>query len=222
MAGYIDSYPKQRLHRIPLSTILLIDAFLWSLLVAGLLFTFKGSLFPLSATEEIDSSGLLTLTEWQELALDDNVEYALALAYSYNVDWRPLAQRAVQHRTRVVVDNGYFAATYNNASNTITVDPSLVNSSPAILAAILAHEVSHANTNYTLGWGAADIFEDEMRASAWAAATYNDIPHTNDGSYFANEMERLVTYWSEGRLREYVLLSPAYQREALGRELPSY
>jgi hypothetical protein len=170
--------------------------------------------------------GCITLQEWEVLVTDEQIFVALTIAYHYNPDWRPLAQAAVRHQTRVVWEDmdenvlGY----YSSRENIIAINTRLKEEGWAILAATLVHELSHSafTAQGTYGDTPADCISEEMAAKRWEAAGFERMRQGNEDTELGLYMNKLVVLWRMKQLQPHILLMDGYQEQCLGAELPDY
>jgi hypothetical protein len=169
----------------------------------------------------------LGLAGWQGLADDPRLQLPLALAYTYNPDWRPLAKTAIQRGTSVCVAplDADTVGEFTPADQRIRINQAVIDEDPRAVAAVLAHETYHAAMGSTFPntrEGSANCLGEEIIAHRWEASTFDRIPARGTPTPLSASEEQLVSLWRQQQLQAVVLLDPGYQVECLGGQpLPS-
>lgn len=166
--------------------------------------------------------GCLSLVGWGSLVSDGSLLAALVVAYHYYPEWRTFAQTAVLQETNVDFQSlaPIIGGQFSPAENRISINADIAQEPTSVLAATLAHEVYHAATDTMVD--SASCFEGEMAAFAWEAAMWERARLGNETSSGARSHDALNQMWRNHDLQAYVLTSPMYQQECLGKVLSDY
>ena len=168
--------------------------------------------------------GCIGLAAWEQLVEPvPLLRGAMAIAYTVNPQWRPLAREAAIRGTRVVVGDlpPSTGGSYNISTNVITINREVLDEPSSVVAAIVAHEIAHVSQDHSLR-SAATCIADEMEAMAWTASTYEKTRLGTEASRWARDFTSLVTEWHANQIQQHVLGIPGYQRGCLGGLLPEY
>lgn len=162
-----------------------------------------------------DGEGLRVLPAWRNQVEDDLLLTALALAYTYNPEWRDgVAHQLAERGTRVewadLPDDA--AGQLQAAVNRIVISRRLQSESEGVVAAILSHESFHAINN--LPHDAASCFAEEVAAFAISAQTWNSLPlHWRGRGEWARLLDGLVSAWQRDLLSELIAQDAAYRQQ---------
>ena len=155
---------------------------------------------------------------WRLQTQDDRLYQALAVAYTYNPDWRTAI-------------SGQFAPTgtwiewgplppdvsgfYSETANRIVLNQALQGEALGVIASTLTHEVLHAVTKH--GSDVAACLAEEATAFSYEARTWSRLPtNLRSGSAQAQFLDALAgVYASQGTagLQQAVAQEPAYRQE---------
>jgi hypothetical protein len=155
--------------------------------------------------------GCLSLAGWR---VDDSIlREALAIAFQYDLTWRGIASQAVLNRTSVKWGDlpADVGGNFNPGNKTITIATSLMGATTSELAAILAHEATHAAQ--VPARTAAQCLANEADAYANEARVWSLVPHSYGRSRLASTLDEVESAWRAHRLADYVAGQPLYQRE---------
>jgi hypothetical protein len=166
------------------------------------------------------SAGYLTAVPFWQLQVEDERLYAaLALVATYNSDWRAqVGSRLAAQGTWIAWGalpaqiGGYF----DERLNQITINRSLGEEAPGVLAATLAHETLHAV--YPHGRSSSACVQEEAAAFAMEVHTWMNLPaqYRRSTSNEAGFLRALTFVWQRqgmAGLAAMVGSNPAYQRE---------
>jgi len=169
---------------------------------------------PLSTPE----GAFTVIPAWRLQTQDDRLLRALAVAYSYNPDWR--AAIAGQIATggawiewgSLPTDVG---GLYSDRANRITVSQALQGESLGVIASTLTHEAVHAVTKH--GTDATACFAEEATAFSYEARTWANIPanlrSTSAQAKFLDALVELFKAKGVAGIQQIVSQEPAYQHE---------
>ena len=167
-----------------------------------------------------------SVAAWGELFQDQRLRDALAEAYGYALDWRPVAEAAAVRRVPVrwgVLPQGvhgkyeyevwYYAGGRTEVRNgRITISASLQRESASVLATALAHEATHAAT-IEGKLGADGCFQGEVAAWSMHSYVWLQMPNRRASTGVERHLEAEALAWRAGSLESYIYSSPRYQEQ---------
>jgi hypothetical protein len=150
------------------------------------------------------SDGCLGLSQWRNLVSDNFLLDALALAYTYNQQWRRFAQIAARKSTKIIWANldRRTLGQYLRDQNTVLVSRSLQNEPLPLVASILSHELVHVSQEYKQDSYA--CFRDELQAFEWEALTWSMLRQYSRTTKLTIAEDALVNRWRRGTLQRWV------------------
>jgi hypothetical protein len=162
------------------------------------------------------------LPAWQWQAQDSRLVLGLAVLNTFSPEWRKtIGPRLTARRTRIGWGNlpANVGGVYYVWLNRIVVNQALQGDSLGVLAAVLAHETSHAVAPPPTH--AADCFEAEIAAYTWEARVWQVLPSQfRSSSQYGRWHDELVHAVAGGTIREIVLTNPDYRAQCLHWRLP--
>ncbi len=171
-----------------------------------------------SATE-VTVEGKLYLAEWTRQVEDQRLLGPLMRGYNEIPELRPIARRAAERRSHIVVGkpSSGTIASYNPLTNRVTIAEGVFSEPIDVQVAILAEGLSHAAGSMLIKslWPRTCL-QEEVDARRYGLLAYSKIvrPAGRDTAR-AQAMEKESELSKQGRLAEVVLLSREYQRRCL-------
>jgi hypothetical protein len=163
-----------------------------------------------------DGEALTVVPAWRAQTEDERLYHALALSHTYNRAWREqvgpkLAPAGVWIEWGDLPE--LVGGRYHTRLNRITLNRSLQQESPGVIAAVLSHEVMHAVT----ARGAADpqgCIAEEVAAFGVGAVTWAGLPAKwRSASEWGRSLDGLVNAWRLGLIARFVSTEPAYLQQ---------
>lgn len=155
---------------------------------------------------------------WAGMATKPVLVAALKAAYDQLPPVRPLVERAASSGVHIVIappDDPDSLGVFDGNTHLIRLAPSVLNEPAAVVAAVLVHEIVHANEPYEPG--AEACYSHEVVAYSWQAETYEALRTGHETTPLARFQAQLVDAWHAGRLDALVHSFPLYSRQCVGR-----
>jgi hypothetical protein len=160
-----------------------------------------------------DGVALRSIPAWRLQVEDERLYLALALANTYNPDWREqVAPKLLQQGMWIEWRDlpASVSGQYDVHLNRISLSRALQRESDGVIASVLSHEAYHAVS--PRGRDAVSCFEEEIEAFGMGAITWANLPAKwrSQGDW-GRALDALIQAWQSGALRQLVLAEASYQ-----------
>jgi hypothetical protein len=165
--------------------------------------------------DEPEAGSLVTCHQWTDSMEDRRLQDALAYAYHFGPDWRPVAECAAALGATAQWGSLPWGADgqYDPERNLILINDALRYEPVQVIAAVLAHEAYHASKRGE-AVDASDYLYEEIEAFKMQAYIWAQMPAPSHTTAKTRIFGMLVRELEKGMLEQVILNSAYYQERA--------